>query len=47
MELVMPDACPECRAARAVTGKPDEEPPGGFTFNQLLVLATIRPPARR
>jgi hypothetical protein len=47
MELVMPGASPECRAARAITGKPDEEPPGGFTFNQLLVLATIRPPARR
>jgi len=42
MELVTPGACPECGAAHAVTGKPDEQPPAGFTFNQLLVLATIR-----
>jgi hypothetical protein len=36
MELVTL-ACLECRAARAVTGKPDEPPPAGFTFNQFRI----------
>ena len=39
MERVTLDACLECRAARAVTGKPDEPPPGGSQVGLPLQLA--------